>query len=312
MTYTIVARDDRSGAIGIGCESHFFAPGASVTWTEPGVGAIATQAFGDPRYGYLGLRQLAGGSAADEVISRLKADDPNPEVRQVVLVGSRGDASAFTGGNCIGFAGSLVEGPVAVAGNMLANAEVIPAMLVGYRSAPAGDGARGLARRLHSAMRAAEEAGGDVRGSQGAVLVVVDGERTDEPWKHRPIDLRVDDAKDPIGELGRLLDLRQAFDPVYATMFAPGLMVGDFQEPTPGDLMRASSALSDAARVIGDNQEANFWHAALLARAGRHREARDLLDAAIAVVPALADLAHRLVAARILSKAQVDALRTPD
>ena len=312
MTYTIVARDDRSGAIGIGCESHFFAPGASVTWTEPGVGAIATQAFVDPRYGHLGLGQLAGGSAAGEVIARLMLDDPNPEVRQVALVGSRGDAAAWTGGNCIGFAGSLVEGPVAVAGNMLANAEVVAAMLVGYRSVPDEGGARGLARRIHGAMRAAEEAGGDVRGSQGAVLVVVDGERTDEPWKHRPIDLRVDDAKDPIGELERLLDLRQAFDPVYATMFAPGLMIGEFHEPTPGDLTRTSSALSEAARVIGDNQEANFWHAMLLARAGRHHEARALLDAAVAVVPALADLAHRLVAAKILSGAQFDALRTPD
>ena len=232
-------RDEISRAIGVGCESHFFAPGASVTWTEPGVGVVATQAFVDPRYGQLGLAGLREGRHGADILGQLRANDPNPEVRQVLLVGAAGDAAAWTGQNCIGFAASLSEGSVAVAGNMLANADVIPAMLAAYRASPAGSGPNGLAARILSAMRAAEDAGGDVRGSQGAVLVVVDGEPTAEPWAHKPIDLRIDDASDPIGELGRLLKLRQAFDPVYATMFAPGLMVGPFHEPAPGDLARA-------------------------------------------------------------------------
>jgi pimeloyl-ACP methyl ester carboxylesterase len=243
-----------------------------------------------------------------DILGELRASDPNPEVRQVLLVGAAGDAAAWTGENCIGFAASLSEGPVAVAGNMLANADVIPAMLAAYRSSPAGKGANGLGARILSAMRAAEDTGGDVRGSQGGVLVVVDGEPTAEPWAHKPIDLRVDDASEPIGELERLLKLRQAFDPVYATMFAPGLMVGPFHEPAPGDLARAAAALADASAVIGDNQEARFWHAILLARSGAWTEARTLFAAATKVVPALSQLADKLVSARILSQAQREAL----
>ena len=309
MTYSVVARDDVSGAIGIGLELHFFAPGASATWAEPGVGVVATQAFLDPRYGQLGLAGLREGRRGADILAELRASDPNPQVRQVALVGATGDAVAWTGENCIGYAASISAGPVAVAGNMLANADVIPAMLAAYQSSPSASGPTGLGERILRAMRAAEDAGGDVRGSQGAVLVVVDGEPTAEPWAHTPIDLRVDDARDPIGELQRLLMLRQAFDPVYATIFTPGLMVGEFHEPMPGDLDRAAAALTNSAAVIGDNQEARFWHAVLFARAGRSHEASILFKAATRVVPALSKLADKLVAAGILSEAQRNTLR---
>jgi len=102
--------------------------------------------------------------------------------------------------------------------------------------------------------------------------------------------------------------LRRAFEPVYATMFAPGLMVGPFHEPAPSDLARAAAALADASAEIGDNREARFWHAILLARSGAWTEARTLFDAATRVVPALSQLADKLVSARILSQAQRDAL----
>jgi uncharacterized Ntn-hydrolase superfamily protein len=310
VTYSIVARDEVSGAMGIGCESHFFAPGASVTWAEPGVGVVATQSFVDPRYGHFGLVGLREGRRGADILVELCANDPNSQVRQVALVGANGDAATWTGENCIGFAASISEGPVAVAGNMLANADVIPAMLAAYQSSlPSASGSTGLGERILRAMRAAEDAGGDVRGSQGAVLVVVDRERTAEPWAHRPIDLRVDDARDPIGELHRLFILRQAFDPVYATIMAPGLMVGEFHEPMPGDLDRAAAALTNSAVVVGANQEARFWHAILLVRAGRTDDARILFKAATRVVPALSKLADKLVAAGILSEAQRNMLR---
>jgi uncharacterized Ntn-hydrolase superfamily protein len=309
VTYSIVARDEVSGAMGIGCESHFFAPGASVTWAEPGVGVVATQSFVDPRYGQLGLVGLRDGRSCADILAELRASDPNPEVRQVALVGATGDAATWTGENCIGFAASISAGPVAVAGNMLATADVIPAMLAAYQSSSPAGGPNPLGERILRAMRAAEDAGGDVRGSQGAVLVVVDGERTAEPWAHTPIDLRVDDARNPIEELQRLLILRQAFDAVYATIMAPGLMIGEFHEPMPGDLDRAAAALTNSAAVIGDNQEARFWHAVLFARAGRTYEARILFKAATKVVPALSKLADKLVTAGILSEAQRNTLR---
>lgn len=304
MTYSIVARDETTGQLGVGCESHFFAPGAGVTWAEPGIGAIATQAFVDGRYGGEGMAGLAAGRPAGEVLDELRAADPHPEVRQVAIIGPVGDAASTTGTACIEFSGTIIDGPVSVQGNMLDNKRVLPAMLEAYRSA-AGD----LAERLMVAMEAAEAAGGDVRGSQGAALVVVDGQRGDAPWDHRPVDLRVDDHADPIGELRRLLSYRRAFDAVSGTMFAPGLMVGPYHEPFPGDRDRALTDLANAASVMTGNPEANFWSGVLLARSGALQAARDRLVGPLESNPRLHGFLDRLADAGFLAHDDVEQLR---
>jgi len=50
-TYSIVAVDSATGAIGVAVQSHWFSVGGTVAWAEPGVGAVATQSFIDPAYG---------------------------------------------------------------------------------------------------------------------------------------------------------------------------------------------------------------------------------------------------------------------
>lgn len=304
MTYSIVARDEATGQLGVACESHFFAPGAGVTWAGPGVGAIATQAFIDGRYGGDGMDMLAAGSSAAEVLERLRVDDPHPEVRQVGLVGRSGDAATWTGGACIAHAGGLVDGPVAVQGNMLTDDTVLPAMIEAYRRSD-GD----LAERLMAAMEAAEAAGGDIRGSQGAALLVVDGVRVADPWNHKPVDLRVDDHADPIAELRRLLGYRRAFDAVSGTMFAPGLMVGAYAEPHPGDRDRALAALEDAAQAMEGNPEARFWRGVLLARSGDPTAARDQLAEAVQSNPRLREFLDRLADAGFLDRHDLEKLR---
>jgi len=304
MTYSIVARDDASGQLGVACESHFFAPGAAVTWALPGIGAIATQAFIDGRYGGTGMSMLAGGATAAEILGKLTAEDPHPEVRQVGLVGVSGDAASWTGSSCIAAAGGLVDGPVAVQGNMLEDTSVLPAMIEAYHRSD-GD----LAERLMCAMEAAEAAGGDIRGSQGAALLVVGGDAALDPWNHKPVDLRVDDHPEPIGELRRLLGYRRAFDAVSGTMFAPGLMVGPYREPRAGDRDRALAALAAAAQVMIGNPEADFWRGILLARSGDLAGARDQLAAALAANPRLATFLDRLAAAGFLNHDDVVKLR---
>ncbi|WP_432851256.1 DUF1028 domain-containing protein [Amycolatopsis sp. CA-161197] len=304
MTYSIVARDPATGQLGVGCESHFFAPGAGVTWARPGAGAIATQAFVDGRYGEEGLARLAEGTPAKEVLDALLAADEHPEVRQVALVGTTGNAALWTGGACIAAAGGIVDGPVSVQGNMLDNENVLPAMLAAYQSA-AGD----LAERLMTALETAERAGGDIRGSQGAALVVVDGDAAGEPWRHKPVDLRVDDHPDPIAELRRLLAQRRAFDAVSGTMFAPGLMIGPYTEPSPGDRDRALAALAAAARVMTGNPEADFWRAILLARSGAVDAAREQLARPVALNPRLREFLGRIADAGLLSHEDVEKLR---
>lgn len=304
MTYSIVARDEQTGQLGVACESHFFAPGAGVTWAQPGIGAIATQAFINGAYGGTGMSMLAQGAPAADVLDTLTAADDHPEVRQVGLVGTTGDAATWTGGSCIAVCGGIVHGPVAVQGNMLDNDRVLSAMLDGYQHA-GGD----LAERIMKAMEAAERAGGDIRGSQGAALLVVDGHPVDDPWNHRPVDLRIEDHADPIGELRRLLTYRRAFDAVSGTMFAPGLMVGPYTEPQPGDRDRALTDLADAAETMASNPEAEFWRAILLARSGDLDAAREQLRGPLAHTPRLTTLLGRLADAGFLSHDDVEKLR---
>lgn len=304
MTYSIVARDERTGQLGVACESHFFAPGAGVTWARPGVGAIATQAFIDGRYGGVGMDLLDAGVTAADVLERLTGEDTHPEVRQVGLVAAAGDAASWTGQACIAAAGSIVDGPVAVQGNMLDNADVLPAMLQAYHGAE-GD----LAERLMVAMEAAESAGGDIRGSQGAALLVVDGERVGDPWNHTPVDLRVEDHADPIPELRRLLGHRRAFDAVSGTMFAPGLMVGPYAEPSAGDRDRALARLAAAAQIMTGNPEAELWSGVLLARSGDVDAAREQLAGPLLVNGRLAVFLERLADAGFLDHDDLEKLR---
>lgn len=302
MTYSIVARDSRTGQIGTGCQSHFFAPGASVTWARAGFGAVATQAFVRGAYGGVGIDRLRDESAP-KVLQHMLAGDEHPEVRQVLMVGDDGIAAAHTGSSCIESCGHIVSGEVAVAGNMLANNDVLPAMIDAYHSEDAP-----LADRLLNAMSAAEVAGGDARGSQGASLLVVDGVADEMPWDHKMVDLRVEDDADPIAELRRLLTLRRAFDAVSSTMFAPGLMVGPFREPSSGDLDRALADLASAALVLAPNPEPRFWRALLLLRAQRTDDARGEFKALFEDNPHLRSFAERVAAAGFIDATTLKAV----
>src|SRR2546421_338997 len=74
-TYSIAACDLDAGQWGVAVESKFLAVGSVVAWAEPHVGAIATQAWANPRYGPEGLALLREGLAAEEVVERLTSAD---------------------------------------------------------------------------------------------------------------------------------------------------------------------------------------------------------------------------------------------
>jgi uncharacterized Ntn-hydrolase superfamily protein len=203
MTYSVVARDPASGALGVAVQSCFFAVGAVVPWARPGVGAVATQAFADPAYGHRCLDALAAGSSAAEALSSASAADPAAFLRQVGVVAADGSVAAHTGTGCIDHAGHRTGDGVAVQANMMASPSVWPAMADAYASATGP-----LPRRLLAALDAAQAAGGDARGLMSAALLVVGG----APGDDRLVDLRVDRSTDPLGELARLLDAADAYD----------------------------------------------------------------------------------------------------
>src|ERR1700733_3931910 len=101
MTYSIVARDEATGQLGVAAQSCYFALGAVLPWARAGVGAVATQSMVDPRYGPQCLDLLADGVAVAEALDQVRAADEGREVRQVGVVGASGEVASFTGSACI-------------------------------------------------------------------------------------------------------------------------------------------------------------------------------------------------------------------
>src|ERR1700752_2427391 len=100
-TYSIAACDLDAGQWGVAVQSKFLAVGSVVPWAEPGVGAIATQAYANPRYGPDGLGSLREGLTAAEVVERLPAGDEGRDERQVGVVDGAGRSASWTGPECL-------------------------------------------------------------------------------------------------------------------------------------------------------------------------------------------------------------------
>jgi len=208
VTFSLVARDPQTGQLGVAVATCALAVGRAVPWARAGVGAVATQATTHRGYGVRSLELLAAGVPPAEALDQLLTADGDADQRQIGVVGRTGRPAAWTGGECLPACGHVVEADLAAQGNMLASRSVVPSLVEAYAAAD-GD----LAARLVTALGAAQEAGGDLRGRQSAALLVVAADRDDAaPWEGVLVDLRVDDAPDPITELGRLLRLQRAYE----------------------------------------------------------------------------------------------------
>jgi uncharacterized Ntn-hydrolase superfamily protein len=194
MTWSIIARDPETGAFGVAISTRFFAVGALCPYASGGIGALSTQALVNPTFGARGLRLLADGHTASDVIAELIAGDEGREHRQLHVIDRQGRTAAHTGKACIDWCGHVAGDAFSVAGNMLAGARVIEATAQAYRD----NLQRRFADRLIRALEAGEAEGGDKRGKQSAALLIHSTEEYPE------LSLRVDDHADPLVELRRL------------------------------------------------------------------------------------------------------------
>ncbi len=137
-TYSIVARDAKTGELGVAVQSHWFAIGPLVPWAEAGVGAVATQSFVDASYGPLGLSLLKAGRSGPDALKGLLAADENREVRQVAMIDAVGKVAAHTGTKCIPMAGHHVGEGYSVQANLMLDAKVWPAMSQAFEIHPGG------------------------------------------------------------------------------------------------------------------------------------------------------------------------------
>lgn len=273
MTYSVLARDPASGALGVAVQSHWFSVGSVVTHGRAGVGAVATQSVPDPSHGPRILDLLAGGAAPDAALDAVLNGDEGAAMRQSAVIDARGRVAVHTGQGCIADAGHTIGDGWSCQANMMASAEVWPAMAEAFVA-----GAElPLAERMVATLDAAEAAGGDVRGRQSAALLVVGP---------GAFELRVEDHADPLGELRRLLVLHRA----YAA-------AGDGDELTAeGRLDEAGAKYEEAAGLAPESDELLFWAGMAAAQRGDLGRGVERVRAAIERNPRMRGLLDRLTA----------------
>ena len=198
-TYSIAACDLDAAQWGVAVQSKFLSVGSVVPWAEPGVGAIATQAYANPRYGPDGLALLRDGLSADDVVQQLVAADE----RQVGIVDAHGGSASWTGPGCHDWAGHRTGPSYAAQGNILVGPETVDALAQTFEATAHLP----LEQRLIECLAAAQAAGGDRRGQQSASLLVVQRNGGYAQLSDVVADLRVDDHPRPIEELRRIYAL---------------------------------------------------------------------------------------------------------
>ena len=205
-TYSIVACDLERGEWGVAVQSKFLAVGSVVSWAEAGVGAIATQAYANPRYGPDGLALLREGDRARTVVEKLTGEDEGAADRQVGIVDAIGESATYTGNDCFEWAGGRTGVGYAAQGNILVSEATVDALAETFESTEGP-----LAERLIACLTAAQAAGGDRRGQQSAALLVAKEGGGYAGMSDVAVDLRVDDHATPIEELARLYELQQLY-----------------------------------------------------------------------------------------------------
>jgi uncharacterized Ntn-hydrolase superfamily protein len=225
-TFSIVAADVAAGQWGVAVQSRFISVGAVVPWAASGVGAVATQALANVAYGPEGLERLRRGESAESVVAKLTAADKKRDQRQLGVVDAKGRAAAFTGKECLDWAGHIVGDGFACQGNILFSKDVVGAMARTFEATP-GD----LPERLLAALGSAQREGGDRRGMQSAALLIVREKGGYDEGSDRWVDIRVDDHPTPIEELRRVFRL---YDLTLLAREDPATLV-----PLSGDVARS-------------------------------------------------------------------------
>lgn len=261
-TFSIVARDSITGEMAVGVQSHWFSVGNSVPWGKSGVGVVATQSFVNPAYGPNGLQLMEKGMSAKNALTKLTKEDEGRDYRQVAFLASSGKPDAYTGAKCVESADQIVGENFSVQANMMLNDNVVPAMAEAFRK----NNDLPIAERVVAVLKAAQHAGGDIRGRQSAALIVVGPKPVENPWEEHTIDLRVDDNANPVQELERLLKTARAYE--YMNR-------GDLAVEAE-DMQKALEEYGAAEALFPDNLEMSFWKAVALANSGNVQDAKSI------------------------------------
>jgi uncharacterized Ntn-hydrolase superfamily protein len=208
-TFSILGYDPKTGEVGGAVQSRVFAVGNGVLWAEAGVGVVATQAVIDVSYGPRGLELLRSGLTPAAAVKALWDSDPDPhpadwtkQGRQFAIMDAQGNYMALTGPKASTWAGHKGGRFCTAQGNILAGEAVVARMVEAFEKTEGH-----LSMRLMAALDAGQAAGGDTRGMQSAAMLIV--KKDGGVWLNNDVVLRlqVDDSREPLKELRRLVDL---------------------------------------------------------------------------------------------------------
>jgi uncharacterized Ntn-hydrolase superfamily protein len=216
----------------------------------------------------------------------LVALDEGREYRQVAMLDKDGNVDSYTGSKCIASAGQITGKYFSVQANMMLNDDVVPAMAETFEKTAGLP----LAERVFEVLKAAQDAGGDIRGKQSAAIIVVGADKTLNIWSDKKLDLRVDDHPEPLKEIGRLLKVHQA----YEYMNKGDLAVEH------GDMQAALQAYGAAEALMPDNLEMKYWKAIALANNGRTDDALPVFRTVFECDENWRELTRRLPASGLL------------
>jgi uncharacterized Ntn-hydrolase superfamily protein len=265
-TFSIVGYDPATGDLGVAVQSKFFAVGSVVPWAMANVGAIASQAYGNTTFGPLGLEMLESGMTVEAVMESLLAHDPDAAQRQVGIVDASGSSFAYTGDECMEWAGHETGPNFSAQGNILVSGETVAAMARTFRET---EGI--LGERLMRALEEGQAAGGDSRGMQSAAIYIVREGGGYGGYNDVYCDLRVDDSEDPIVELRRIFDIWKEW----------ALVLEGYRLCEAGDWEGAFRSGLEGVRLSPDKGEPYYHLACYYSRAGRREDALRELRAAV-------------------------------
>lgn len=291
-TFSIVARDPKTGEMAVAVQSHWFSVGTGVSWGEAGVGVVATQSFTNKSFGMRGLALLKQGKTPQEALDILLSDDTGKDFRQVAILDKQGRVATHTGKSCIDMAGHLNGENFSVQANMMLNDKVVPAMEKAWKESKTLP----LAERMVAVLKAAQVAGGDIRGRQSAALLIVGAEATATPWNDKLIDLRVDDSAKPIMEIERLLKVFRAYEHMNK---------GDYHVEK-NEMALAMDEYNKAMKMFPNNLEMQYWTAITLANNKEITKASEMLQSIYKKDPNWRELTKRLPKVGLLTASEND------
>jgi len=274
-TFSIIARDPATGELGEVMTSKALAGGNRAVTAKGGVAIIAHQQSANPMYGRLGIELIQMGMSPQDALDFLLRADTNPQSRQVAMLDAQGRTAVWTnGGESAGDPGAWRGHHCGVdycaQGNSLTGPEVVEAMARTFEAA------RGtLAERMLEAVEAGQVAGGDARGKQTALVLVVRPLSGSTATNDRVLDFRVDDHPEPLVELRRLMDLSRS-----------GALIQQGNARVAADDVSGALALYLEARDLAPTSD-NAWIALAngYLRADRKAEALAALARAIELNP---------------------------